>query len=162
MKCRYLLIIFIGVLYLSTFNFTTSRYIGELQSDSDIVAIPILTLSNNQLEVKVEDMLPGETREVPFIVSNKENDQLNEVLLDYNIKITSDNIIPLTLELYNDKDEKLTLTENKTAEERMPYDAEATRNYKLKIIWNEKDNDYTYANKTSHISVELTGTQVIE
>lgn len=162
MKYRYLLIIFIGVLFLSTFNFTTSRYIGELQSNNEIVAIPILTLNNNQIEIKVDDMLPGETREVPFVVSNKENGQLNEVLLNYNITITPDNVIPIKIELYNDKDEKIVLTDNKSSEEQMPYDTEATRNYKLKIIWDEKDNDYTYANKTSHISVELTGTQVIE
>lgn len=150
-----------------TFNVTSSRYIGKISSDDDIIARPILTLSNNQQSFSIDNMLPGDEKEILFSVSNVEENQTNEVLLDYYFKINSQTEIPLKFEIYDitgDEEILLQMIDNVTENNQMKTVAsetdKVTKDYKLKIIWNVNDNSYEYAGKTIKYDVILEGIQV--
>ena len=46
------------ILFIYTFNITTGRYTGEISSAESIIAEPILTLSNNEKTISINDMIP--------------------------------------------------------------------------------------------------------
>lgn len=152
------------VLFLCTFGVTTSRYMGLVQSDDPVVAVPILDLSNDQMVYTIDKMLPGEEREYEFYVTNKANDKINEVQLDYQFVITSTTEIPLQFKLYDitdNKEQELVVMDNKTASIEMPHGIEETHQYRLKIIWDKAQNDVRYANQKVSLKIELKGAQVL-
>ena len=158
------LAIYVFLVLVFLVNYTFSRYITATYGSGSIgIATPVLSLENNGLTFELEDMWPGEYREIEFAVSNIEKGQKNEVLLDYYFIIKIDSKIPLKFELYDENDKKLNIdTNGKTNEEnmKMDYKNEITKNYKLKIIWDEEYNDYNYADESITINLELVGTQV--
>ena len=96
--CMFLIFI---IIFLYTFNITTSRYIGQIAADDNIIAVPILTLSNNTMAYTISNMLPGDEKSYDFTVSNTENGNINEVLLDYYFSVQAGTELPLTFELYD-------------------------------------------------------------
>ena len=163
-KVFYLCILFVLISFLYSFNVTTSRYVGQIEaSEENIVAVPILTLSNDTMTYTIDNMMPGNEKTYEFVVSNYENDKINEVFLDYYFQIDIGKEIPLTVELYDitSGESKLNITDGKTDKIRMDYGTETSKRYKLKIMWNAKDNNYKYAGKTIKCNVILEAEQVI-
>ena len=79
-KVFYLCILFVLISFLYSFNVTTSRYVGQIEaSEENIVAVPILTLSNDTMTYTIDNMMPGNEKTYEFVVSNYENDKINEV-----------------------------------------------------------------------------------
>lgn len=150
------------ILFFYTFNVTTSRYIAKIKAEEDLLAVPIITLDKG-LTYIIEDMLPGDSRECEFIVSNKESNKINEILLDYDLLINLEPYIPITLTLYDitDGNESLvSLSNGKTTAARMNYGTETTKSYRIKLNWDEKENDYKYAGQQLNINIELNAVQV--
>lgn len=162
-KLWYLSMFLIVILFLYTFNVTTSRYIGQVSAQKDVVAIPILTLSNNKESYSINNMKPGDEKIYEFEVSNTENGQINEVLLDYYFIVNIGNEIPLTVELYDitQGETKLNITDGKTPKVRMDYGTEILKKYRLKIIWDKKDNSLSYINKKVNCNITLEAEQVV-
>lgn len=152
------------IVLVSSINVTMSRYIREATAQNSIIAVPVLTLSNNNQQYEIEDMLPGDVKEYTFSVSNKSGTQINEVLLSYYFEINFESDIPLQFKLFDITDgteKELTITNQKTSEIELLYDQEVIKNYKLKIIWNESDNSYTYAGREITCDINLTAVQVV-
>lgn len=151
------------ILFLYTFNVTTSRYIGQIKATEAVIANPILTLSNNTMSYSIDNMLPGEEKVYNFSVSNVEDGKINEVLLDYTFKIDVGNELPLTVEIYDvtQGETKLELTNGKTKKIRMEYGTEKVNEYKLKIKWDSNKNSYEYTNKKAVCNVTLEAEQVV-
>lgn len=158
---KFILLFILNIMFISTFNETSSRYLGQLAADKDVVAIPIITLDNNDLTYNVDNMLPGDVKEYSFIVSNKENEKLNEILLSYHFKITSNSKIPFNYKLFDSNNREITIDNGISTDERMDYGIETSRNYKLQIIWNKTDNDISYAGTTANINILLEAVQVV-
>ena len=71
-----LLVFSISILFLFTFNVTSSRYMGKLEGRAeDIVAIPIISLDNPTFTYTNKKMLPGDVDEADFYVSNYDIDK---------------------------------------------------------------------------------------
>lgn len=152
------------ILFLYTLNVTSSRYLGKVETDDDVVAVPIFTLNNNERTYTVADIeLPGDEYEILFKVSNVENGIVNDVLLNYNFKFSTENI-PLTFKLYEvttSGEVEIPITNKVTGTLTMDYHTPTTKDYKLKIIWDEKDNNYEYADKNATFKIELNAVQVV-
>lgn len=151
-----------------TFNLSNSRYMDEIKAEDEVLAVPIITLSNNVNNYSIENMLPGDIKEYIFQVSNVDGQQTNEILLTYYFKINMETIVPLEVEIYeiltDGTEEKITITNNVTEEFQMPLVEEeidkVTKDYKLKIIWDESQNSYEYAGQTININITLEAIQV--
>ena len=151
-----------------TFNLSNSRYMGEISAEDEVLAVPIITLSNNTYSYSIEDMLPGDVNEYTFQVSNVDGEQTNEILLTYYFKINMETIVPLEVEMYeileDGREEELTITDNTTEEFQMDIVVEETdkitKDYKLKIIWDESQNSYEYAGQTINMNITLEAIQV--
>ena len=159
------LIAFLIVITLFNFNKTSSRYMAEIASNTDAIAVPILSFSNNQAYYSIENMVPGETREISFCVSNTDNGKQNEVALIYLLKLETETTIPLHFKLYeivNGNENEILLTDNKTPEKFVGFDSQYLKNYKLKIIWDATNNSYEYAGKSIACNINLEGEQVVE
>ena len=146
-----------------TFNLSNSRYMAEVQADKDALAIPVLTLSNNGLTHTIDNMLPGDTREITFSVSNTEGGKVSELLLDYYFKINLQSSIPLQVKIYDiTSGTEVDVTSNNASNPlTMPKTEATTRNYKLKVIWDAADNDASYAGQQITCNVTLEGVQVV-
>lgn len=152
-----------------TFNLSNSRYMGQISSDENALAIPIITLSNNTQTYSVTNMLPGDIKEYEFSVSNVDKDNSNEVLMEYYFKINMETSIPLEVRLYeiiNETEQEIPITSNVTEKMQMNIVEnkadKITRNYKLKIIWNTNNNSYEYAGKQIVCNIVLEALQVIQ
>lgn len=163
-KLEYLFCFLTIILFLYTFSLTSSRYLGKIGADEEAIAIPVFTLSNNTQKYTLNEInVPGDEQEIEFAVSNTDKGITNDVLLNYTFEFSSETI-PLTFELYevvNGNENKIDVTNNKTEVLTMNYGTEITKNYKLKIIWDENENDYEYADKSATFKMELKAEQVV-
>lgn len=147
-------------------NATASRYIGTFTANDDIIAIPVLTLSNNEEEYQITDMIPGDIVTKEFYVSNKDNNNSNEVLLSYYFNIDIEKTAstpPLKIELLDENNNNL-LSENSNTSTRveLSYNTseEVIQKYKLKITWDSKDSNYTYAGQEISYKIVLQAEQI--
>ena len=157
-------IFFVIILFIFTFNITSSRYIGQLESTAtDVNAIPILSLTNPTFSETITSMLPGDIYESDFYVSNYDSLNTNEVLMKYYIQVPTELEIPVKISITNEDAEEITLDEEgKTPEENLIYGIQKETQYHIKIEWDEKDNGYEYAGKSFKLTISVVATQVVE
>ena len=162
-RIRYFCIILIIISTIYTFNITSSRYMGEISTDNGNIALPVLTLSNNNQEYTITNMLPGDIETCEFIVSNVDAEVTNEVLLSYYFNISIEASVPLTYKLYDitSTQTELTITDGATENIELDYNTTVTRKYRLELIWGSSDNSYEYANQTITCNVKLEAIQVV-
>ena len=162
-RIRYFCIILIIISTIYTFNITSSRYMGEISTDNGNIALPVLTLSNNNQEYTITNMLPGDIETYEFIVSNVDAEVTNEVLLSYYFNISIEASVPITYKLYDitSTQTELTIKDGTTENIELAYDTTVTRKYKLELIWNSSDNSYEYANQSIACNVKLEAVQVV-
>lgn len=55
---KFILIVLIFLIIIFSIGYTNSKYINQMKSDTDLIAKSILTLSNNTLAYKEENLLP--------------------------------------------------------------------------------------------------------
>lgn len=167
---KYFFIALIIVSTIFTFNLTTSRYMGQITANDDVIAVPIFTLSNNAEKYVITNMKPGDIKTYEFSVSNVDNEITNEILLSYTLQIDMGTNVPLTVELYDITEDsvdgqEINLTNNKTEEMEMKaveVDTDKiTKKYRLNVIWNETNNSYEYAGQEIACNITLEAVQVI-
>lgn len=159
---------FIAIFTVFTFNGSNSRYVGKIMAEEEVLAVPVLTLSNNSQSYVETNMLPGETKEYKFSVSNVDGKNTNEVLLEYSFKVTTETIVPIEVKLYeitNNQEKEIQITNNETEAIRLNIvnknSDKVTKNYEIRFIWDINDNSYEYAQKEISCSVVLEAIQVI-
>lgn len=162
-KICILLVFFIGVLFLFTFNVTSSRYMEVVEGEAnDVVALPILSVDNPTFNYTLEDMLPGDVDESDFYINNYDETNNNEVLMKYYLEVKVDSIIPVTVTLTGEDGKELTLKEGKTNEYELPYGDQVKTKFHIQVKWDEKDDSYEYAGKEIKLTINLEATQVVE
>ena len=163
-RLNLLIIFLIIVMFIFTFNATSSRYIGQIESKaSDVIAIPIIDITNPSFNYELTDVIPGFVSETDFYVRNYDNTNTNEILMKYYLKVEVESEIPINVSLTEENGKAITLdNEGKTAEKELPYGTQTEIKYHVKIEWDSKDNDYKYAGKDIKLIIDLTSTQVVE
>ncbi len=173
-KYRNFLIFYMIVFIIIFCNYTLSRYTVTMTSDDTKiqVAIPVITLSNDEQTYTIEDMVPGKIEEYEFQVSNKDEveQKMNEVNLKCYFTITDESEIPLTFEVYEvvDGAEQVLQTTNAektwtTGDFNMTFEEEQTKQFKVKIKWEKQNNSYEqYSSKPLTFNIKLEAMQVID
>ena len=157
----------VSILFLFTFNVTSSRYMGQVEGKAeDIVAIPVISLDDPTFNYSPNDMIPGFVDESDFYVKNYDDTKNNEVLMNYDLNVQIDSIIPIKVTLIGEDGKEIELTGNKTKEFELPYintdlDKKMTK-FHIKIEWDEQYNDSKYANENIKLTIDLKATQVVE
>ena len=165
LKLKVFIITFIIVSSAYLINITSSRYISEMNSTSDInVAIPQVELDTSSITT-TDLMLPGETRDVEFSVKNYRDNESNEVLLDYyiNLNITEQSI-PLTYTIYEiteNTEVELSQTSEGFGPVTLNFGSEEEKRFKIIFKWDEQYNDPSYASKQFKFEIEVNATQVV-
>ncbi len=130
-------------------------------SDSVQVAVPIINLEENVLDVRIN---PTDTeKDYVFKVSNKEEDKKSEVSMQYTLEIKNTNNLPLKFELYNYANGAIVgenlLSNNKTQIIPLKLNDEE-QGYQLKIKWNQENKNYQYAKVIDYVQIVLDSSQI--
>ena len=163
-KVKFLILAFIIISSIFFINSTTSRYLSEVNSKSDVdVAIPQLDIEVSN--VSKDLMFPGDTKEVEFYIKNYNSTSINEVLMTYYITLDIiDSTIPLNYKIYDitqNNQIELPQTAQGFGPITLNYGIQEDRHYKIVFSWDESDNSATYAGKQFKFNIEVNAIQQI-
>lgn len=172
MKTKVILILFI----LSIMTFCTGLTYSVFQAsttaniDQKIAKFVFDADKLDHLELQVDNMLPGDSQEYFFSVTNTDDNKSN-VTLNYQMTIKTFHFMPLIIELYKitDNNEELLLTCNEeqfsrnqenelvcnSAIQQMAYDEEVLDNYKIKVTFPVEYNTLEYTELVDFLDVEI-------
>ena len=160
-------IFIIFVVFVFTFNLANSRYIGQVSTEEEALAVPIITLSkssSNAAEV-FKNIKPGDTITYDFDVSNFEGENINEISLTFVLKPSAGNL-PLEFTITDITNGGNTPVEmensNQTKPIPMGFGQKITKNYRLTAKWDKSKNDIEYANANVNFKLELQADQVVK
>lgn len=153
--------------------FTTSKPMNLV--DQKIAKFVFDTKQVNYIELELNSILPNETKEFLFSVSNTSSTTSN-ISIDYQIKIKTYHFIPLDIKLYKvgDSDELImtcdeSYSRNNENEivcnspiQQMNYQNEITDDYKLVVKFEEGYDNYIYSELVDYIDLEINSWQRIE
>ena len=131
-------------------------------SDNIKVASPVIMLSSNTLQIKINPI--EAEQEYLFQVSNSDEEKRSEVSMKYTLEIKTLSNLPLDFELYQIGSEENLLEGNgNTTKEITMYlneDEKVINEYRLKIKWREEENSYKFSNVADCVQIVLNSTQV--
>lgn len=164
-KIKYIIIIFIIISGMYLVNKTNSRYISEMNFNTDIdVAVPQIILDDSKININ-ELIAPGDSVECEFYVRNYENLKINEVLMEYYIRLNMiESEIPLTCKIYEvvgNSETELSKIGDEFGPITLNYGEEQEKKYKIKFTWESTNNDVQYANKQFTFKIEINSEQII-
>lgn len=182
-KKKIILILLIAYILIFGVNTTYSMYNSSNNAEVQLNFAKIIF--NNEeidsLSLPISDLIPGESLEYKFIVSNNKDGIRSEINIGYSINIETFKIIPVNIELYNIEEEKPILscddkefkrnTENKlicnTENFKLDFDNDNTENYILKISfdkYNENNDIWTeeYSELIDFIDIKINSWQIVE
>ena len=173
MKCKKLIIIFIPLIILFFVGTTYSLFQSDASfrtEDEGIAKFVFNAESLNSLNLSLVNMMPGNTGEYDFAISNNDIDTTSEVTIEYQFTIKTYHFIPLVIKLYevegenetfifecdetysrNDKNELIC----NSPVQSMPYSTKLLDNYRLKIEFPSEYDDLAYSDLVDFINVEV-------
>lgn len=167
----------IGLLILVPF--TLSRFKTESRADATIdIAFFVTNDTYNYQEITLVDMVPGDTKDYTFSVSNFKDDLRTEVNLKYNVEVLTTTNIPLEYELYlnnNGVDNEIVDTNEiiqdddntyfrsiKTIEKDFNFNENKTDIYRLVIKYPSEQKDIKYQDSAENIEIRVNAKQVLD
>ena len=130
----------------------------------------------DNMEIQIDDLVPGDTKEYSFSVTNTDKVS-SDVSLNYQLSIKTFHFIPLKIELYklNGSDENLILDCNESFSRNvnnelvcntdvllMENSNSVNDNYILKLVFLSEYNGLEYMNLSDFINVEINSWQSVE
>lgn len=153
-KYLYFLIIYFMFFLVFFMSPSISRYSENIEFSNRIyIAKPILNLSITDVNEKIS---PVKNIEIPFQVTNFNDDEINDIELYYSLFVNVDSL-PLKFKLYrveNDNREELPLTDNRSGKFQLAASSKVTDNYVLEIVWNEADKSHIYQSISDYVKIE--------
>ena len=134
---------------------TFASYKSVYESESSIeIAEPIFNLVTSSIADKIN---PTNEIETNFSITNFNDNEINDITLKYYLTISLENDkLPLEYKLYKKENDTLTelpLTNNQTDYFTLNKDIKETKDFVLKISWNELKTSYEYQNITDYIKI---------
>ena len=145
---------------------TNAKFASYKKSDNVIdIAKPIINIENVS-STNIENIIPGQEVEYYFNIKNTdENSTLNQVNMNYYIKLTAqDTSLPLTYNIYDvtsGTEQILPMDSGQTAIMSIGYKEVETHKYKIKFMWPSNENSSIYANKNMSFSISVCAEQVV-
>lgn len=154
------LVVLITIIISTTLS-VSSYKTESLSKDKARVAIPVITLSSNLLNIAIEINPLKEIPDYFFEVSNYDEQKETEVSMEYNLQIKTSNSLPLEFEIYNYYDTNKTnlLVNNSTNKIKMNV-GQKNNKYGLKIRWKENQKNYLYSQEIDYIQLVLNSEQI--
>jgi flagellar basal body-associated protein FliL len=182
-KKTIILILIVAYVLIFGVNTTYSMYNSKSNTEVklDFAKIIFNNEETNSFSLPISNLIPGESLEYKFKVSNNKDGNRSEINIGYSITIETFKILPATIELYNTDTEKLILTcnedlfernaENKlicnTEEFKLDFNSDKTDNYKIQISFEEhNDNNDIWTEEYSElidfIDIKINSWQIVE
>lgn len=146
-------------------TFTLSKYeTTTAGSDNTRTAIPIITMSSDTLDLKLDP--ENNEQDYIFKVSNYNEQNQTEVSMEYNLQIKSLSNLPLDFELYEYDASNNTaigenlLTNNVTENVTTKVGEKTQNTYLLKIKWREAETNYLFSQEIDYVQIILNSRQV--
>lgn len=190
-KKKFILITRINILFITLLVLikllpvTLSKYqssgIGNMNSN---IAFYLINVSNLSETIRLDNLKPRDLEYVyNFSVSNKKDDILSEVDIEYLLSIVTTTNLPLRYELYENCDYELNscnnlISDNNTKivqdsdntyfkeftlkKEEMYFSKEVTNNYTLVVYFDLKNNDAKYQDSVELVEINVDSSQIID
>ena len=179
------IILILLVAYFLIFGVNTTYSMYNSNSDSKVELSFAKIIFNNEsidsLSLPINDLVPGESIEYKFMVSNNKDDLRSEINIGYSIAIETYKIVPVNIELYNTDTNEIIIncneenfernTENKlicdTPDFDLDFNNDETDNYTLKISFNKyNDNNEIWSEEYSDlidfVDIKINSWQIVE
>lgn len=182
MKKKYkVLIIILGSILLLlcvgiTYSFFHSSAISS-NADQNIAKFVFNAKSQDQIQLPLINLNPGDNQEYTFSVSNNNSESISDITVEYRLTIKTYHLVPLNIKLYKiiDDNPELVLTCDETytrndnneivcnsPTQEMGYNSEKLENYRLDVTFPEEYNDSTYSDLVDYINIEIKSWQKLE
>lgn len=178
MKIKILITLFILFIITFTIGLTYSAFTtsADVNIDQKIAKFVFKANQLDHIELEVNDLVPGDSQEYLFSITNKEEVN-SDVALNYQIVIRTFHFMPLLIELYKvyGDNEFLIMNCNETYSRNssnelvcnspigeMAKNEDTTNDYKLKVSFPKEYNTEEYANLVDFIDIEIKSWQKTE
>lgn len=176
MKTKVLITIFTLLIITFCLGLTYSYFTADTTMnnvDQKIAKFIFNAEKQDQLEIPITSLFPGQTEEYEFSVTNEQEEIKSDVSVDYQLIIKTPHLTPLIIELLDENnnivlscDETYSRNEDNelvcnTDNIEMSHTEGKKDNYKLKITFDENYNDETYSNLIDYIKLEIKSYQKV-
>ena len=176
MKMKYKIMIILASLIAITFfsgiTYSIFNSNSNLIVDQKIAKFVFEAQKLDHLELQLDSLTPGSSKEYLFEVTNT-NEVKSNVTLNYQLTIKTFHFMPLVIELYKGEDLIMTCDESYSRNDNnelvcnslvqeMLNDTEVLDSYKLKIIFPSEYNTLEYADLVDFLDIEIKSWQKIE
>lgn len=180
MKKRYKIILIMSALIIFTFSsgLTYSFFHSQTKMNANDKNIAKFIFNANELEnieLPLENLMPGFHESYPFSVTNVQDEKLSGVSIKYQLTIKTFHIVPLNIKLYSTNNEEdtllLTCDESKRTnadeiicnsdEFTMEHSKEKLDNYKIDVEFPSNINDESYQGLVDYIDIDIRSWQNI-
>lgn len=160
-------------------------YVDKTEAKVENLEFAKIIFNNEELDelsLPINNLIPGNSLEYKFKISNNKNGIRSEINIGYYITIETYHIIPTTIKLYSiGETEELVLDCNETNFTRnhenklvcqtnnfnLQYQEDNSNSYKLNILFDEKDKEGNiwsedYSDLIDFIDIKINSWQVVE
>ena len=175
MKYKILIALFVIVFLILSSGLTYSYFnstVDYISIDQRIASFVFDTETLDRLELPLFDLKPGQTNEYNFSISNTKEEKTSDVTILYQLTVLTPHFSPLIIELYKDNTLVMTCDENysrntnnelicNTEVFELSHSNSNTDNYKLRITFDSRYDDLSYANLIDYINLEIRSYQKV-
>lgn len=185
LKKKIILILILTYILIFGVSTTYSMYTDKTTAKIDNLEFAKIIFNNeelNELSLPINNLIPGDSIDYKFKISNNKNGVRSEINIGYYITIETYHIIPTTIKLYSmDELEEFILECNednyprnhenklvcKTSNFNLNYQEDTSNSYKLNITFDELDKENKpwseeYSDLIDFIDIKINSWQVVE
>lgn len=175
MKYKILIFLFIVMFLIFSTGITYSYFSSDAQLsnvDQRIAKFVFDAETLDRLELPLIDLVPGQSEEYEFSISNGSDENLSDVSIEYQLTIFTPHFTPLIIELYKDDalvmscDETYSRNDNNelvcnSPLQELSHTDEAMDDYKLVITFDGLYSDEVFSNLVDYINIEIKSYQKV-
>ena len=169
------LIVLTGLVFGGSITYSMYTSSTSLVSTNELASFVFESKKTDVIDLELSDLVPGDVLEYNFSVTNSNNLDSSDVLIDYFLTIKTFRYIPLNIEVYmvNDSTEVLMFDcsdsiknsngefECKSEVNSLNFGIDEVDDYKIKVSFMDGYNDWSYADLVDFISLEINASQRI-
>lgn len=175
MKYKIFLVLFVSAFIVLSMGITYSYFNTNASMssvDQKIAGFIFNAEQVDHLELPLVNLVPGESYEYNFSVTNTSSDRISNVSIEYQLIIKTKHFSPLIIELYKGQDVILKCDETYSRDDNndlicnspvqsMTHSLETKDDYKLKVTFDSNYNSIEYANLIDFINIEIKSYQKV-
>ncbi len=172
MKKRIKVILITLLIFSLALTYSVFTSSAELKIDDQNIATFIFDAKmENELEIPLTNMLPGDEKEYNFSVANNADEKISDVSFEYQIKIKTYHFMPLEIKLYRGDVLVITCDETYSRNNQnelicnappltLNHKQKEKDDYKLVVKFSEEHNDASYSGLVDFLKLEIASWQI--